>query len=200
MIVYVKGVLIEILQDKAVLDVHGMGYGIFMSANALDALPSIGTEVKLHTYMNVKEDDMQLFGFLSRDELTVFKLVIGVNGIGPKGGLNVLSMFAPDELRFAVAANDVKTIAKAPGLGKKTAEKLILELRDKLNLEDTLPQDDTETKSLANNSNQIQKEAIQALVALGYSTAEATKAVRSVEVNDETNAEYLLKQALKVII
>jgi len=201
MIVYVKGELIEVLEEQIIIDVQGMGYGIFMSAHALETLPSTGTEIKVHTYMNVKEDDMQLFGFLSRDELAVFKLVIGVNGIGPKGGLHVLSTFTPDELRFAVAASDAKAIAKSPGIGKKTAEKLILELRDKLHLEDTLPQSDTsENQRVSANASDVQKEAIQALVALGYGSTEAAKAVRRVEISDEVGVEDILKQALKYIV
>ena len=201
MIVYVKGELIEVLEEQIIIDVQGMGYGIFMSAHALETLPSTGTEIKVHTYMNVKEDDMQLFGFLSRDELAVFKLVIGVNGIGPKGGLHVLSTFTPDELRFAVAASDAKAIAKSPGIGKKTAEKLILELRDKLHLEDTLPQSDTsENQRVSANASDVQKEAIQALLALGYGSTEAAKAVRRVEISDEVSVEDILKQALKYIV
>jgi len=198
MIVYVKGELIEVLEDQAIIDVQGMGYGVFMSMNTLGMLPSSGTEIKVHTYMNVKEDDMQLFGFLSRDELAVFKLVIGVNGIGPKGGLHVLSTFTPDELRFAVAAGDAKAIAKSPGIGKKTAEKLILELRDKLHLEDALPRGEgSGAQMVSTNASDAQREAIQALIALGYGSSEATKAVRSVKMNEEADVESILKQALK---
>ena len=198
MIAYVKGELVEVLEEQVVIDVQGIGYGIFMSMNTLETLPGIGTEIKVHTYMNVKEDDMQLFGFLSKDELATFSLVISVNGIGPKGGLNVLSTLTPDELRFAVAANDAKAIAKSPGIGKKTAEKLILELRDKLHLEDALLQGEPLGKpSTQASANNAQKEAIQALVALGYGSTEATKAVRSVAINEDVEVEYLLKQALK---
>ena len=198
MIAYVKGELVEVLEEQVVIDVQGIGYGIFMSMNTLETLPDIGTEIKVHTYMNVKEDDMQLFGFLSKDELATFSLVISVNGIGPKGGLNVLSTLTPDELRFAVAANDAKAIAKSPGIGKKTAEKLILELRDKLHLEDVLLQGEPLGKpSTQVSASNAQKEAIQALVALGYGSTEATKAVRSVAINEDVEVEYLLKQALK---
>ena len=118
-------------------------------------LPSIGKEVKIHTYLNVKEDAMQLYGFLTKDDLEVFKLLIGVNGIGPKGGLGVLSALSPDELRFAVMSSDVKAICQAPGIGKKTAEKLILELRDKLRLEDAKDQlaDIKKMKPISYNDN-----------------------------------------------
>ena len=112
-------------EDRILVDVGGVGYGIFMSGSAMGKLPSVGKEVKIHTYLNVKEDAMQLFGFLTRDDLRVFKLLIGVNGIGPKGGLAILSVLTPDDLRFAVMANDVKAISSAPGIGKKTAEKIV---------------------------------------------------------------------------
>ena len=134
MISYVKGELAAIEEQKAIIDVGGIGYGVFMPHQALAMLPSVGNEVKLYTYLNVREDAMQLFGFLTRDDLEVFRLLIGVSGIGPKGGLNILNQMTPNDLRFAVLAGDVKAISKAQGIGKKTAEKLILELKDKLEL------------------------------------------------------------------
>ena len=137
MISYIRGELVSIEDDKVIVDVNGVGFGIFMPAQSMNLLPSIGEEVKLHTYMNVREDAMQLYGFLTRDDLQVFKLVIGVSGIGPKGGLGILSKLSADELRFAVMAHDVKTISSAPGIGKKTAEKLIIEL-NKYNLVDRI--------------------------------------------------------------
>ena len=129
-------------EDRVIVDVAGVGYGIFMPGASIGLLPPVGTEVKIHTYLNVKEDCMQLFGFLTRDDLEVFRLVIGVKGIGPKVGVNILSQLTPDDLRFAVLSGDVKAISAAPGIGKKTAEKLILELKDKLKLEDTLNHND----------------------------------------------------------
>ena len=138
MISYVKGELAAIEEQKAVIDVGGIGYGVYMPQQSMARLPEIGSTVKLHTYLNVKEDAMQLFGFLTRDDLEIFKLVIGVSGIGPKGGLNILSAMSPDELRFAIMSGDAKAISAAPGIGKKTAEKLIVELRDKVDIEEML--------------------------------------------------------------
>ena len=117
-----------------------MGYNIFMPMSRAEAGLRRGDEVKIHTHLNVKEDAMQLFGFLTKDDLEIFKLLIGVSGIGPKGGLNILSYLSGDELRFAVLSGDAKAISKAPGIGKKTAEKLIIELKDKLNVDDFLNQ------------------------------------------------------------
>ena len=140
-----------------------------------------------------------MFGFLTKDDLKVFKLVISVSGIGPKGGLSILSELSPDDLRFAVMANDSKAIAKALGIGKKTAEKLIIELKDKLSIEDVLNKvDDSETiVTTSGASNEIQSEAVQALVALGYGNTESMKAVKKVQTDENTTVEELLKLALK---
>lgn len=199
MLSYVRGELVAIEEDKVIIDVNGVGFGVFMPAQSMNYLPMIGEEIRLHTYMNVREDAIQLYGFLTRDDLKVFKLVIGVSGIGPKGGLSILSQMSPDDLRFAVMANDAKTIAKAPGIGKKTAEKLIIELKDKLDIEDVLNKNADETNVVvsSNGSNEIQAEAVQALVALGYGSAEATKAVKKVSIDNDTTVEDLLKLALK---
>ena len=132
MISYIRGQLASVEEDKVIVDVGGVGYGIYMSTHSMSLLPSAGNEVKLHTYLNVKEEAMQLFGFLTRDDLQVFKLLIGVSGIGPKGGQSILSVLSPDDLRFAVAAGDVKAIQAAPGIGKKTAEELKAEYESKL--------------------------------------------------------------------
>lgn len=201
MISYIRGELVAVEEEKVIIDVDGVGFGIFMPGQSMNQLPAIGEEVKLHTYMNVREDAMQLFGFLTRDDLKVFKLVIGVSGIGPKGGLNILSQLSPDELRFAVMSHDVKAISAAPGIGKKTAEKLIIELKDKLSIEDVLDKTtDTSTAAHSNTSNMVQAEAVQALVALGYGNSEALKAVKKVEVDDTTTVEDVLKLALKYIM
>ena len=202
MITYIRGELVAIEEDKAIVDVNGVGYGIFMPGTAMNYLPPIGEEVKLHTYMNVREDAMQLFGFLTRDDLKVFKLVIGVSGIGPKGGLSILSKLSPDELRFAVMANDAKAISAAPGIGKKTAEKLIIELKDKLSIEDVLEKgaDDSAVPVSVGAANGAQAEAIQALVALGYSNTEAVKAVKKVQIDDTTSVEHILKAALRFMM
>lgn len=202
MITYIRGELIAIEEEKVIVDVNGVGFGIFMPGTAMNYLPAIGEEVKLHTYMNVREDAMQLFGFLTRDDLKVFKLVIGVSGIGPKGGLSILSKLSPDELRFAVMANDAKAISAAPGIGKKTAEKLIIELKDKLSIDDVLERNAGEASAQApvSAANEAQAEAIQALVALGYGNTEAVKVVKKVPMDENTSVEDILKAALKYMM
>ena len=195
MISYIKGELTGVSEDKIIVETGGIGYGIFMPAKSIGMLPGTGAEVKIYTYLNVREDAMQLFGFLTRDDLEVFRLVIGVSGIGPKGGLAVLSSLTADELRFAVMTGDTKAISAAQGIGKKTAERLIIELKDKLKLTEMLKQEEisADTGSLSEDA---QSEAVQALVALGYGAAESLRAVRSVEIKEAT-AEQLLKEALK---
>lgn len=198
MISYIRGELADIAEDHVVVDVGGVGYGIFMSGSDLTRLPKTGQEIKVYTYLHVKEDIMQLFGFLTKDGLEVFRLIIGVSGIGPKGGLNILTQMSPNDLRFAVMAGDSRAISKAQGIGKKTAEKLILELKDKLKLTDTIQEEDlssgTET---VNGTGLIQNEAVEALVALGYGSTEAFQAVRNVEIDEESTVEAVLKKALR---
>ena len=201
MISYIRGELAAVEEQKAIVDVGGIGFGIFMSNQALALLPQPGNEVKIYTYFSVREDAMQLFGFLTRDDLEIFRLVIGVSGIGPKGGLNILSAMSPDELRFAVMSGDAKAISAAPGIGKKTAEKLIVELKDKINIEDVLDhaahgEDAAPEKHSAGEG--IQSEAVQALVALGYGSTESMRAVK-IASPDCTTAEELLKEALKFL-
>lgn len=203
MIQFIRGTLVSIEEDRVIVDVNGVGCGIFMSVQAMALLPQTGTEVKIHTYLSVKEDAMQLYGFLTRDDLMIFRLLIGVNGIGPKGGQAILSVLQPDDLRFAVLAGDVKAISAAPGIGKKTAEKLILELRDKLKIGDVLEHQTSGgalSGSAPKESGHIQSEAVQALTALGYGSTEALKAVKQVLPEEQVDVESVLKRALKYLL
>lgn len=202
MISFVRGKIAEITEHSVILDTGNMGYEIYMTGTALDHLSHTGDTVKLHTYFHVREDAMQLFGFLSRDDLNMFRLLLGVNGVGPKAALGILSGITPDELRFAVLSEDVKTISKAPGIGKKTAQKLILELKDKLKLEDAFElklqhQQEELTGSAGTAGRDSYQEAVEALAALGYSNTDALRAVRQVTGVDEGDVEAILKAALK---
>ena len=205
MISYIRGELCDIEEQKAIVDVNGVGYGIYMPQHALSLLPPMGQQVKIHTYLNIREDAMQLFGFLTKEDLNVFRLLIGVNGIGPKAGLNILSCLSPDELRFAVLSGDAKAISATPGIGKKTAEKLILELKDKLNIEDMLEHaaHGGDSEDLASGtdtaSNTMQAEAVQALTALGYGSAESLRAVKK-SSPECSSVEDILKEALKFLL
>ncbi len=199
MISYIRGELAAVEKEKIIIDVQGIGYGIFMPESSIGLLPQTGSTVKIYTYLNVREDAMQLFGFLTRDDLELFRLLIGVSGIGPKGGLNILSRLTADELRFAVMSGDAKAISAAPGIGKKTAEKVIIELKDKLDIEDMLNRTADIVPDAGDNvSGEIESEAVQALVALGYGSAESLRAVKSVSQECGT-VEEVLKAALKYL-
>lgn len=196
MISYIKGELADVFDGGIVVEANGVGYGIFISGRVANLLPPMGSEVKIHTYLNVREDAMQLFGFLTRDDLEIFRLLIGVNGIGPKGALGILNALSADELRFAVIAGDVKAITKAPGIGKKTAERLMIELKDKLSAEEFLERSVSGGGEWIENETDVQKEAVQALVALGYSSTESMQAVKKTGLQN-ASVEEILKQALK---
>lgn len=200
MISFVKGRLVETGTDHIVVENQGIGYLIFVPASVLDQMPASGSEVKIYTYLYVREDALCLYGFLTRDDLHVFKLLITVNGIGPKGALGILSTISPDNLRFAVLAGDTKTISKAPGIGSKTAQKLIIELKDKLKQEDVFGEDDPVIQAVPQGAKSSSNEAVLAMVALGYSQAEALKAVRQCEIREDMTSDEILKLALKNVL
>lgn len=200
MISYIKGELAEINNGYIVVDRGGIGFQIFVPMLVLDHLPAVGSEVKIHIYFQVREDAFVLYGFLDRDELDMFKLLIGVSGIGPKGGLGILSAISVEDLRFAILSGDAKTIAKAPGIGAKTAQRVILELKDKVDLEEAFErklENGPEPQATADGTAQIRNDAVLALAALGYSQAEGLKAVAKVEISADMDIEGVLKSALK---
>ena len=199
MISFLKGFIEEKSEKSIFLDVRGVGYEVFMPTGSSSQLPGVGEEVKLHTYLQISENGIGLYGFLTKDELNVFKLLITVNGIGPKGAVGILSALSANDLRLAVLADDDKAIAKAPGIGPKTAKKLILELKDKFHLEDALEEIAAPVKAVSHGSevNDAAMEAVQALTALGYSNSDALKAVRMADTKEMTNTEEILKAALK---
>ena len=195
---YIKGILTDMDEESIVVETGGIGYHIYTTGQTFRYLPSVGEEIKVYTYLHVREDAMLLFGFLTKDELKIYKLLLGVSGIGPKGALAILSVMTTDDLRFAVLGDDAKTIAKAPGVGVKTAQRLILELRDKLSIEDAFEEKLSQAEDTARDKAKGAKnEAVQALVALGYSSSEALKALGGIEITEETDVEDLLKAALK---
>ncbi len=199
MIAYLKGIVAEVTDKYVILDVNSVGFRVFISAREAEAMPGRGEEVKLYTFLNVKEDAMQLFGFLSEDDLEMYRLLLNVSGIGPKGALGILSAMTADDLRFAVLSDDAKAIARSPGIGNKTAQKLILELRDKLSLEDAFEKK-FEHQALAAGADapgDARSEAVQALTALGYSNSDALKAVRLADITPDMDTETILKLALR---
>jgi Holliday junction DNA helicase RuvA len=201
MIGYLKGELAEVKESYIVLEVGNIGYEVYLPASALTQLPSRGSTIKIFTYLHVREDAISLFGFLTKDDLEMFKLLITVNGIGPKGALGILSAISADDIRFAVLAEDAKTIAKAPGIGSKTASKLILELKDKFKLETAFEQRliNQEEKRAGSGIFGKKEEAVQALTVLGYSGSDALRIVNQIEITEAMTSEEILKQCLKRI-
>ena len=200
MIAFVHGTAVDVTENSVIVEAGGIGYDIYMTGTDLSNI-HMGEEVKIHTYFNVREDAMKLYGFRSKDDLQMFKLLLGVNGVGPKAAVGVLAGITADELRFAILSDDVKTLSKAPGIGKKTAQKLILELKDKMKLEDAfelkLAHEQENAAAGMGDISDGRQEAVEALVALGYSSTDALRAVRKVTDVAPDDVEGLLKAALK---
>ena len=206
MIQYIHGTLSEISDGQIIVEASGVGYGINVPSTVIGELPAVGTEVRIYTYYSVKEDSQSLFGFLYKEDREMFTQLIGVNGIGPKGALSILSVLRPDDLRMAIMTGDAKAISSAQGIGKKTAERMILDLKDKIGDLSSMYSGNL-TADLggrpagrgASISAGPMAEAIEALVALGYSRMEAGRAVGSVILEDDMTTEDVLKAALKLI-
>ncbi len=207
MIAFIEGTIVKkTVSTVVVATASGLGYEVFVPVTDIEQMPASGSKVLLHTYLQVKEDGVALFGFLTEEALQIFKLLITVNGIGPKGAIGILSGISLDDLRFAVLAEDSKTISKIPGIGPKTAAKLVLELKDKFKLEDAIEaklihgEQQNSGKNSGVDTNKaaaMRDEAAQALVALGYSMTGAVKVLREAEITDTTTVEDLLKYGLK---
>ncbi len=203
MISFLKGQLAEVTSESVIIDVNGFGMEVYAPVNVIDRMPQIGSDVKLFTYLSVKEDAMLLYGFLQKDELRLFKMLITVNGVGPKAALSIISTLPADTLRFAILAEDSKTISKAPGIGLKTAKKIVLELKDKAGLSEEdivgIVGDGSDTGEDSGNDpalNEARKDAVAALVALGYPEGESLKAVR-ISAKSGMSGDEILKEALK---
>lgn len=199
MIAFVQGTIDDITMDNVVIDVGGIGYNVKISADTASKLPGIGEQAKLYTYTCVREDAFLLYGFLSRNDLEIFKKCITVNGIGPKGALSILSVMDADSLRFAILSGDSKAISKAPGIGARTAERLILELKDKIKIDDDMISREINMTAGGNAlaDTPQKQEAVAALVSLGYGQAESLKAVNAIEGVEDMDAGAVLKAALK---
>ena len=202
MYAYIKGELTEIDIDYIVIETGGIGYRIFIPAKTFEYLPPVGEELKVYTYLHLREDVMVLYGFLTNDDLELFKQLITVSGIGPKGGLAILSTLDADNLRFAVLSGDAKAISKAPGIGAKTAQRVILELKDKMSLEDAFEKKTMHVEERAQSAGgaSVKNDAVMALSALGYSSTESLKAVSKVTITEDMDVEDVLKAALKFLL
>lgn len=200
MIAYISGALVSAGENYIVIDNHGMGYRIFVSGKFLEHIPAYGTQIKIYTHMYIREDELTLYGFHSEEELSVFRILIGISGVGPKVAMAILTALTIQELQLAVISEDAKTISKANGVGAKGASRIILELKDKLKMEDMM--DVAYEQSIVQDTQDINaaRDAILALVNLGYSSSEAALAVKKIGDTSQMDIESILKAALKKLI
>jgi len=198
MIAYIKGKLETKSSTYVVVDVNGIGYKIFMSGTAISEMAETGEEVKIHTHYYVREDNISLYGFNTQEELKMFELLLSVSGVGAKSAIAMLSAIKPSSFALAVISNDVKALTKIPGVGPKSAQRIILELKDKLKTEQALAEtDDVEIKTIITNNSNVD-EAVTALQVLGYTRKEIEKAFERMP-NKDLSVEDLIKQALKIL-
>lgn len=195
MISYVRGVLDHKEPNRVIVDVNGVGYEVFVPLSTYQELPAIGGQVKLHTHHHVREDSMNLYGFLSSEEKEVFEMVLSISGVGSKVALSILSSMSVDEFRRAVAQGDMKALTKIPGIGKKSAERMVLELKDKIG---KVRIDERMLRILEAEST---NDAVSALLSLGASQSAAEYAVYRAErlLGEEAKIEDLVSQALKLL-
>ncbi len=194
MFAYIKGSLEMKSSGYIVIDINGLGYKIFMSQNNIDSIGELHNIIKVFTYVKVREDDISIFGFKTQEELKMFELLISVSGVGAKSALVMLSCIEPSDFAIAVISNDVKVLTKVPGIGNKSAQRIILELKDKLNEEQLEEKLKDSSKKHKDNSENI-NEAISGLMVLGYSKKDIEKAFEHLDI-DNLSIEDLIKKGL----
>ena len=196
MIAYIKGSLEAKNLDNIVIDVGGIGYKIFMSINSIERIGEIGTIVKVHTYMRVREDDISLYGFCTNEELRMFEQLIGVSGVGAKSALTILSNISPSSFALAIISGDVNTLKSLPGIGAKSAQRMILELKDKMKTQDAIETEIMPIKSVV--ANDKTRDAVEALQVLGYARKDIDLAISNIDTKD-LPVEEIIKQGLKYL-
>ncbi len=196
MISYIKGNLEAKNLDNVVIDVGGIGYKIFMSINSIERIGEIGTIVKVHTYMRVREDDISLYGFCTNEELRMFEQLIGVSGVGAKSALTILSNISPSSFALAIISGDVNTLKSLPGIGAKSAQRMILELKDKMKTQDAIQTEIMPTKTIVTNDKV--RDAVEALQVLGYARKDIDLAISNIDTKD-LSVEEIIKQGLKYL-
>ena len=194
MFAYIKGSLEQKSNNYVVIDVGGIGYKIFMATKAIETLGEIGKVVKVHTHYYVREDNISLYGFNTNEELRMFELLLQVSGIGAKSAIAMLSEISPSSFALAVISDDISQLVKIPGIGKKTAARIVLELKDKLKTEEAITK--TEEVKLSITNEEETSEAIAALQVLGYTKREIEKALENVDTKN-LQLEEIIKQGLK---
>ncbi len=196
MISYLKGSLETKNIDSVVIEVGGIGYKVFMSRSSLDKVGEIGKQVKVFTYMRVREDDISLYGFCTNEELKMFEQLLGVSGIGAKSALTILSNISPSSFALAIISGDIAVLKSLPGIGAKSAQRMILELKDKLKTEDAIEADIANVEYVPVNNNA--KDAIDALQVLGYARKDIEQVMSKIDTNN-LSVEEIIKQGLKYL-
>lgn len=194
MFAYIKGILEEKSSNYVVVETAGIGYKIFMGETAINTIGEIGEKVKVYTHYHVREDDISLYGFKTNEELRMFELLISVSGVGAKSALVTLSNIEPSSFALAVITNDTSKLVKIPGIGAKTAARIILELKDKLKNEQAVSKEDKDIKTVVIDNQKIE-EAVSALQVLGYNKKEIEKSLETIDVNS-LELEEIIKQGL----
>lgn len=197
MYAYIYGEIVEKDPENIVIECNHIGYNIHIAPGMLAKFPPVGQMARVYTYTSVREDAFWLYGFTSKEELSLFKLLITVSGIGPKGAMGILSVMDVDTIRLAVISQDAKMIAKAPGVGAKSASRIVLELKDKIKPEDVIgkPIDDEESSVIGT----LRQEATEALVSLGYTVSDAYRVLQKLDIDEHTRVEDVIKMALRQI-
>ena len=199
MLAYVKGILAEKEAGYIVIDVGGLGYKILMTSTDILKLNDIGTEIKVHTYYKVREDDISIYGFISKEELRMFEILISASGIGTKSALSILDNIEPSDFALAIITNDVSKIVKLPGIGAKTAQRMILELKDKINTEEAINKaNELKAKGKDKKQNENDDEALAALQILGYNRKDIEKVMENIDTAN-MKIEDIIKSALKLL-
>lgn len=197
MFAYIKGTLEMKFENYIVIDVAGIGYKIFMSEKSMEELGNIGDIIKVHTHYHVREDEISLYGFKTNEELKMFELLLGVSGIGAKSAINMLSNITPSSFALAVITNDTSKLVKIPGIGAKTAARIVLELKDKLKTAEATIEKNNEI-SVAIQDDNKQTEAISALQVLGYNRREIEKALEKID-KDNLSLEDIIRKGLSIL-
>ena len=197
MYAYIYGEIIEKEPENIIIECNGIGYNIHIAPGMMAKFPSVGQMTRIYTYTSVREDAFWLYGFSTKDELALFKQLITVSGIGPKAAMGILSVMEVDTIRLAIISQDAKMIAKAPGVGAKSASRIVLELKDKIKPEDVIgkPVEDKEDSAVS----MVKQEATEALIALGYTVSDAYKVLQKLNITEDTRVEDVIKMALRQI-
>ena len=198
MFAYIKGILEIKESNYIVIDINGLGYKVFMSQNNIDNIGNIGDSVKVYTYVRVREDDISIYGFITQEQLKMFELLISVSGVGAKSALVMISCIEPSEFAIAVISGNVKVLTKVPGIGNKSAQRIILELKDKLKEEQLDAENSNNLKLKEKDNSENINEAFSGLMVLGYSRKDIEKAFEHLDV-DNLSIEDLIKKGLVLL-